>query len=494
MHGKEFERKVQQQMEELKLSPSDVVWQQVQAGIKKGKRKKFMWRFVPAAAVLLLLMSGYLLFVSKENGSHSGKNDTVLNKQNDKAISEQQLNNQQTDELDLYTQKNKNSLTAGKDIAPKNADSATIIEHNNIAKINNSPENGSLTQNAISADKKTINKKQKPESIIGSRVPAPAYTDNSADKNNIVVANNKNKRSGIVTKNSNNNFGIVTDNNINNSVEEELRHAVVAGTNAGYSPVRVDAGAIAITNEKPRQKARKYSAWKWGVQVTPGLSNVTKTFTTNEPNYALSNTGGPYSRGNSYTVPNPDNNNGFAFNAGVFVKKMFKKTYVDIGVNYSYFSSSIRVGSKVDSTAVVRTQNMDLLSVNTFYEPGNSNTYHNKYHFIEIPLSFGMQLFNLGNTKINANIGASYAYMVSGKMLFNSSYDTHFENKSLLNRSQVFVHAGIGVLLNEHAKLPVTIGPVVTYGATRIADPSSSTGQHIISVGLKTSFELQKIF
>jgi hypothetical protein len=59
MQENNFEKQVQQKLDELKLDPSDFVWQNVYAKIKKEKRR---WRELIIFFVLFILCGGILLW------------------------------------------------------------------------------------------------------------------------------------------------------------------------------------------------------------------------------------------------------------------------------------------------------------------------------------------------------------------------------------------------------------------------------------------------
>ena len=62
MQKNEFEKQVQQKMEELKLHPSDSVWLNIEAHISKKKRRRLAWVFFPI--LLICLGGGYWLIDS----------------------------------------------------------------------------------------------------------------------------------------------------------------------------------------------------------------------------------------------------------------------------------------------------------------------------------------------------------------------------------------------------------------------------------------------
>ncbi|MDH7461450.1 hypothetical protein QEG73_09165 [Chitinophagaceae bacterium 26-R-25] len=553
MHNNEFERKVQQHMEEFRLPPSDAVWLNVQDGIRKEKRRR-LWKYVPAAAALLLLVPGYLLFVHTPTNpalkATTAKTTTIVNseKNSQAAVNPSTDTKNHLNDSNLYTQSNAGSVIKEED---KNTNSKDALVKGSVNGESGATKitSGASAENAAVATKPNATSTAKTKAPVADKIKGnkagntgkvtsaatllavsthnkntagkvPATSNNVAGKDALTsdnagvssannLAKNNNKHQNNIKHSDKNNLVnttnkvdhaddvvlIVPANDNNVVIDEDLRHAMVPAVAFNASP-KVSAPAIAVPQTKPIQVVRP-SSWSWGIQATPGMSNITKTYATTENamNIAqMSFAAGPYQRGNSYVVPYSQPNNGTAFSVGMFAKKAFRKASVEVGVNYSYYSASVKVGAKQDSNAVVRLQNMTLLSANTFYQAGKDFTYHNKYHFIEIPLTVGFHMFHLGDANVVGTLGGTIAYMVEGKMLFRNSYGTHFENNSLLNRTQIFVNAGIGVEFNEKGKLPVTIGPVVSYGVTRLSEPATSTGQHLLSLGLKTSFQLQKLF
>ncbi len=64
MQKNEFEKQVQQKMEELKVHPSDSVWLNIEASIAKTKRRRRVWIFLPAL-LICLLCGGYFYGIPK---------------------------------------------------------------------------------------------------------------------------------------------------------------------------------------------------------------------------------------------------------------------------------------------------------------------------------------------------------------------------------------------------------------------------------------------
>ena len=73
MQENEFEKQVQQKMEELQLHPSESVWQHIAAHITKKKQRRVVWIFF--LLLLALLFAGYWLMdpLNNSNQNHQNK-------------------------------------------------------------------------------------------------------------------------------------------------------------------------------------------------------------------------------------------------------------------------------------------------------------------------------------------------------------------------------------------------------------------------------------
>src|SRR5262245_14802705 len=89
MQENEFEKRVQQGLEEFRLRPSGAVWQKVEEGIKKKKKRRAVFFIFLLAGLSLLGYSGYFL-LNQSNQSLTEKNSTLPN--NNDAIKENRSN------------------------------------------------------------------------------------------------------------------------------------------------------------------------------------------------------------------------------------------------------------------------------------------------------------------------------------------------------------------------------------------------------------------
>ena len=85
MQKNEFEKQVQQKMEELKLHPSDSVWLNIEAHISRKKRRRLAWVFFPI--LFMCLCGGYWLMhpVTKLKSNRQNKLTEDIIKKNSPA-------------------------------------------------------------------------------------------------------------------------------------------------------------------------------------------------------------------------------------------------------------------------------------------------------------------------------------------------------------------------------------------------------------------------
>ncbi len=95
------------------------------------------------------------------------------------------------------------------------------------------------------------------------------------------------------------------------------------------------------------------------------------------------------------TVNNPGYSNyssseinpGFSFQAGAFVSRnLSKRISFSAGLNYHYYSTTIRTGIKINTTLVTTNSFYQTIVANSYYENAQSQMFTNQYHLIEIPL------------------------------------------------------------------------------------------------------------
>jgi hypothetical protein len=152
MQKNEFEKQVQQKMDELRLHPSDAVWSNIQAHISKKKRPKLAWIFFPT--LIICLGIGYWLMNLENTLIPVQKTNVSKNVIEKDSVSKMQLSNNVLDEKDSHSEKKNNNL---------NYDTKIDIVKNQAKKIFSAPsenENSSKEKNTKTIVSKLIQEKK----------------------------------------------------------------------------------------------------------------------------------------------------------------------------------------------------------------------------------------------------------------------------------------------------------------------------------------------
>ena len=74
MQENEFEKQIQQKMDELKLHPSDTVWPKIEAQVRKEKRRRWVLIFLPL--ILISFLYGGYVWLSNNNSNNEYQHPT----------------------------------------------------------------------------------------------------------------------------------------------------------------------------------------------------------------------------------------------------------------------------------------------------------------------------------------------------------------------------------------------------------------------------------
>jgi hypothetical protein len=268
---------------------------------------------------------------------------------------------------------------------------------------------------------------------------------------------------------------------------------------------------IAVSEKDPPKKKSNNSSLKWGLAASAGLSNINdggfladgflsgvfteeKVFVADVAADRISN-GPPNVNAPAPIVYKPSAiEKGFSFSVGAFLEKKISKRFsVSTGLHYKYFSNSIQVGNRFDSS--IAFQNFGSSNVNQFYRSSATTMrkYTNRYHFLDLPLMLNIQLNRSNRIPVLWNGGLSLSYLVSSNALhFDSRTGVYYKDNSLFNRLQANVSTGFSVGIFNKSKVPVHVGPQVQYGLTNLLQNQVSDNRHLLYFGLNTRFYLRK--
>jgi hypothetical protein len=481
MQDREFEKQVRQKMQELRVPPNADVWARVQADIRKKKRRRPLIIFLLLAG--LMVGTAWLYFGVNWNG---GKEVAVEGNKVEINNKEQEVSNkkQETD--------NKEAV-------------------NNKQETNNK-QNG----NTVSADKG-----DKPagrdDNITNKNI-------SSADRNISKTAVVKNNNKTVASKNKSNRKLPVTDTYVEDKKDSEKQESVYETLrgNASYlevtqpPPLKAKTTPSVILDSsilKPADKKdlplkpneikpldslakkpfgaranNKKKDWEWGASAGVGYANA-KT----ELSFAKS-FGSLFSNAptrDSFLF-SPEVKGSIAFNVGGYVSKgIGKRLRVKAGLNYEYYSTTMQVGSFVDSAKAVNQATGNLTMVDAYYKSGDENKYTNSYHFVSVPLSVQWQVNRNAKRSIVWENGISLARLINSRSLqydpFSRSY---YKDKSAQNKTQWMASSSVLFRLLTKSNRHVYAGPQVQYAFTNLVKDADN--KHLRYAGLKFMMSLNK--
>jgi hypothetical protein len=488
----EFEKQVQQKIEELKLVPSEPVWQKVEMQIRKKKDRRRLVLWIP----FLVFLLGGSLWIGIDHYS----NQVAYNKNSSKT----EKNNNKTRDLNLPT--TPTTTTAAKDFNKKSSESIKATKNNSTLqnkkiKLGTKPKEVSVglssgpnvQNNFFKKIGETIEKTLKGKKETSVK-PEEAGL-NHITTNEVIVSQSSIEK---ILKESVPNLAIQVRTDTANAIflKKKIEPSVsIAGSIKKDSASVKDSIQIQDTAAVKKTQVKKYatSKWKLNLVAAVGSSNLARLnlfsglFGGEKSLVAPNYSGGPGTSagGSVYYGPSPIKE-GLSFSVGAIAKKQLaRRTFFSTGLGYNYYSNTIQVGNRINQNRVL----MDF-AVSQYY----SNTatslqpYRNQYHFISLPAAIDWQL--LKKLPLNFHTGLSLQYMVqTNGLVFDYSTQSYFNSKDAFNRVQLFFEPALTYSVTLKQKL-LTFGPQMQYGFSSLEKNNSN--HHISSYGLKVQLQLNK--
>ncbi len=502
MHENEFEKQVQKKMEELQFAPSDAVWKNVDKEInqKEKRRRPVFWLFFFLG---LMLLGGGGYYLLSNNREKKVERLSRLNELKDEKKVEE-LNGLKGDEKVEKLNELKEDKKVGDLDGSKEDDKVERVEGLNGLKADKKVEKLSGLNDL---KKKIVIHNNKTGSSIAKKVSKSKSFDER--KRNIDIKENELSENG--SKNSNEENGISKNSTEGNIITKEAKKNVQDSsvdkteTIVPENKKNIPADNKTVLSDSSTDKkiaksnpnSKKSSHWKIGFNIAPGISSVKRGLFSTALNVnaasspSLPVTGGPTS---AYSSPS-EIKSGFSFDVGVSISKSISKRLLfSTGLNYHYYSTNITIGKFVDSgTNVFSSYNNSSLTsqVNGYYVSG-SNKYINSYHFLELPLSLGLQLNKSQKNPLIWEAGLSVSYLINSNALnFDTIKNVYYKNRDLFNKTQLNAATSLMVGFHIH-KNEMQIGPQLQYGLSKLLNKSTGNDEHSFFAGIKFSYILNK--
>lgn len=465
-----FEKNVQQEMLGFKVKPSEEVWIKVEERIRKKKRRRIFFILFFAGLALVGYWQRDLLFSEKETSiqetvSLPQEKFTIVD--SIKTIIPEKIN----DKVFVKENPEKN-----KKVVINNQQQSDQVKEKIISE--NSRKRISKTSNVVVTNKKEISEKSK---TVEAKPITELPNETQVSKNNSVV-------------------NITTENTIKDSVEASVVN-VEGITQKAFEKIdekKMDIDSIQKEESKTDSLVDKKKLpaisrkWKWGLQITPGISSLVNQAFSFSANKSADFAGAP-----PVGVPVPpatpsNRKSGFAFQVGGFAqKKIAAKTELSLGLQYSYYSDRIQVGD-IRLLNQSSSQPQPLFGVSPVYRAANPNiSFTNRYHFLELPVNFLFQLNKNSAKPFYLDLGINAGQMISSNAL---AYDTAFggiyiNGKNQFNKTQFSLSSGLLWTISSK-KIQWSVGPVINVHFTRLLKNPFEGDKYLLMPGIRTKIIL----
>jgi hypothetical protein len=487
MHDPNFERTVQQKMEELQFHPAESVWVNIEKAVAGQRHRRglpYFWRFALPVIVAAAVTGGYYLTARPTNKTAS---DQGASKQSIAASGVEPVAN-------------------GNSPAPASNGNAPAP----------TPPGGPGTPFAVAEGKATpasgtfSGRREKDTRRSGSSSIAgnPLFADASAGDPSFADAS-AGKAGGGTALQGGARPAAGTASQGGEQAETAVVGAVTTPTQAAglkawfYQPGLADqrqmqAIRAAHLNNKKAAIAiaslqKKGRPWEAGFVGGGGLSRLNR-LNSAQAAAALSFTAASFyringsSQGNAYIS---DVRSDAAFSGGVYLQKAIADRWIfNTGMTLHYYSSGITIGQQVNTYVQASASFLNPTASSTVpstavYSAGNRQSFTNRYYFLELPLNMQWKVNKSRLLPLFLEGGFSLARLMSANaLLYDSETGVYSKQGNEINKTQLYLSSALMAGLPLHG-LHVEVGPQVQYGLTPIVDGHSLGDQHFFYAGIK---------
>ena len=149
----------------------------------------------------------------------------------------------------------------------------------------------------------------------------------------------------------------------------------------------------------------------------------------------------------------------------------------------------MNVGSRVDSSLVIRNSSFSNVSLDNFYRASNNNSsYTNRYHLVRLSAELLWKIINNNKVPVYWNSGLSYGRLISSNSLhFDRGLPGYYKDSRLLTHNHFFLSAGFSVPVLKR----FMVNPFAEYSLTSVLRNSDSVRTHFSNYGIRINFLLK---
>lgn len=470
MRENEFEKQVQDKMGGFNLHPTDEVWVEVERRIRKERKRRliFWW------PLLFLFIAGgittAILFTSRKE-----KKDEITHNTNTKDTKQSTLKN--AIELDPEAS---NSKMENRDSVNKRKTIPAIQVNSNASIISSNKQAINLRKNLL---KDNLQKNNDNETSIDMQVTS---------QKNISAIKRINEDTGQqnldvdVTSKQVNPFD--DPDEINDKDVAETPVALIKERSSETLDQTTDS---IITVQKSSSADKKNKKWEWGITFSVGRSSLANglgffnnSLLADATTFQSSSSGTVVSNFSGEIRPS------ISLATGLSIKKsLTEKLDISIGLGYSYLSTKINVGNRVDSQRVINNSYSSGLLVNNFYRSTGTTNYTNQFHFINLSSDVSWKLINKGRLKVYWENGLSFSQLLGSTMVhYDRNLPGYYRDNRRLNRNHIFFTTGLSIPVSKR----MLLNPFASYSFTSVLKSSDFLQANYTNFGIRFKFLLNK--
>ncbi|HVK97033.1 MAG TPA: hypothetical protein VM368_04405 [Flavisolibacter sp.] len=450
----EFEKQVQGKLDELKLTPTEPVWEHIESAIRKKRNRRRLFIWLPL--LFITTGGGMWLFIDKEQSDNS----TAKHPNSNTITTTESASNKKKLNTTEATDHSENTESSAPEISQRKS---SVTTGNN----NKAPE-----KEIIYAT--TITKKNENQIRSAGRESVKTVVPTQSEDIQLNTANTPKSKS-VISK------GIAID-----SIKKQQT--------ASSQPLLVQANETILFPNQPATDSisetqvvaiKKSSRWILGVQTSIGISGIGNGFPSllksMDANFSLPQSGGTGTSAPFYAPS--EIKKGLSLSFGASVKKEWsKKVSLTTGLQYNYYSTSIKVGSIVRNDTVIQ-NNQNQIRIASYYRnaPSGLQDHTNQYHFISIPVGVDFKL--LRQAPLKFHLGLALQQLVHTNALhYEPSMQIYYPDKNAFTKTQLFSNIALNYSFPAGEKI-FSVGPEMQYGLSRLIKEGNNA--HLFAFGIK---------
>ena len=453
-----FEKRVQEKLDELKLTPSAPVWEKIelQTSNKKKRRKGLLW--IPLL-ILLFLGAGWWLLQQNTGKPAATVSEAII------PSAETQTNLPELERAEKENMEPVISETPEQTIKPQNS----VTGRRNNDRNKTTPLSFSVKQRVV--ERSNRNRLQK---IIDKE---------QNTKKSITKLLNEKIPNGRIDKNN-------TTSENESSTENE--HPVAADSLVQNKTVQIDSLVTPVNVDTVAAKPKVASLnkkWRIALSAQAGWSSPASALSSSarlDYSSPVQNNSGGFTNNAAY--PNGSSGNR-AFAVGVGLSRAISsRLQFGFGLSYHTFRSQTQVGSFRPLDTMLRYQSA-LVDVGGYYRNGNQQDFTTRTSVLELPVSLDYKLFR--SLPLYLSAGGAYGRLLkSNALTFDRTSNVYYQNEQNLRKHQFSLFSSVQYAILTNKTFSLRAGPVVHYQLTSFQKQTGTSSQRLLFAGVKTTIEL----